>query len=143
MTKINAKLSETHSAILNIRDTRQQLENIAKRLKQPDDKELVVKAKDISKKLTEVEDALIQTKIRSEEDPLNFPIRLNNKLAGLGSYVDSADGRPTAQAYIVFNDLQSQIDTQLEKLAKIKSEDIADFNKQYAAKNLPVIMVGK
>ena len=143
MTKINAKLSETHSAILNIRDTRQQLENIAKRLKQPDDKELVVKAKDISKKLTEVEDALIQTKIRSEEDPLNFPIRLNNKLAGLGSYVDSADGRPTAQAYIVFNDLQSQIDTQLEKFAKIKSEDIADFNKQYAAKNLPVIMVGK
>lgn len=143
MTKINAKLSETHAAILTIRDTRQQLENIAKRIKEPDQKEIVDKAKDILKKLTEIEEALIQTKVRSEEDPLNFPIRLNNKLAGLGSYVDSADGPPTAQAYIVFNDLQSQIDAQLAKLAKLKSEDIADFNKQYAAKNLPVIMVGK
>ena len=143
MTKIDAKLSETHAAILNIRDTRQQLENIAKRLKQPDQKEIVDKAKDISKKLTEVEEALIQTKIRSEEDPLNFPIRLNNKLAGLGSYVDSADGRPTAQAYVVFNDLQSQIDAQLAIFEKIKSEDIADFNKQYAAQGLPAVVVGK
>jgi len=143
MSKINKKLSETHGAILEIRDIHLQLDNISRRLKGPDQKDLIDKAKDISKKLTDIEEALMQTKIKSGQDALNFPIRLNNKLAALGSSVDSSDDAPTAQAYDVFNDLQAKVDSQLAQLAKIKSEDIADFNKQFAAKGLPVIITGK
>ena len=143
MSKINKKLTDTHNAILDIRDTRTQLDNISRRLKAPEQKDLIDKAKEIAKKLTEIEEALMQTKIKSGQDALNYPIRLNNKIAALGSTVDSSDDAPTVQSYVVYEDLTSQIDAQLSLLAKIKSEDIAEFNKQFAAKGLPVIIPGK
>ena len=143
MQKINAKLTETHNAILDIRDTRTQLENMSRRLKTPDNKDLIDKSRDIAKKLTDIEEALYQTKNRSGQDPLNFPIRLDNKLAAVSSSVDSSDDAPTSQAYVVFSDIQAQIDAQLALLAKVKAEDIADFNKQFAAKGLPVIIPGQ
>ncbi len=138
--KINLKLSETHKAILDIRDTRSQLENVSRRLKSPEQKDLIDRARDISRKLTDIEEALMQTKIKSGQDALNFPIRLNNKLAALGSSIDGSDDPPTAQSYDVFNDLSARIDVQLSSLARVKSEDIAEFNKQFQAKGLPVII---
>jgi len=143
MTKINTKLTATHDAILEIRDVRKQLDDLSARLKDPSQKELVDQAKAINTKLTTVEEALIQTKIKSGQDALNFPIRLNNKLAALGASVDSSDSAPTAQAYAVYNELTTQIDAQLAALAQIKSQDIAAFNKAYTEKNLPVIVTKK
>ena len=143
MTKINDKTSETHNAILEIRDVRGQLENVAKRVKLPEQKDLADKAREISKQLTAIEEELMQTKIKSGQDALNFPIKLNNKIAALGSTVDSSDDAPTAQSYLVYNDLTTRIDAQLARLAKLKAEDIAEFNKQFAAKNLPVIVTKK
>ena len=143
MTKINDKTSETHNAILEIRDVRGQLENVAKRVKLPEQKDLADKAREISKQLTAIEEELMQTKIKSGQDALNFPIKLNNKIAALGSSVDSSDDAPTAQSYLVYNDLTARIDVQLARLAKLKAEDIAEFNKQFAAKNLPVIVTKK
>ncbi|MEJ7623065.1 MAG: hypothetical protein WKF34_03655 [Pyrinomonadaceae bacterium] len=142
-SKINAKLSETHSAILEIRDIRGQLDAMSRRLKTPDHKDLIEKAKAINAKMVEVEETLFQTKIRSGQDALNFPIRLNNKLAALAAHIDGSDDPPTAQAYVVFADLTALIDAQLAKFTRIKSEDIAEFNKQFAAKGLPVISSGR
>ena len=142
MKKVNSKLTETHTAINELRDVRTQIENLSRRLK-PENKDLIDKAKDIVTKLTAVEEALHQTKIRSGQDALNFPIRLNNKLAALSSFVDSSDYGPTASAYVVYTDLTAKIDAELAKYAAIKSQDIADFNKQYAAKGLPVVVTAK
>ena len=143
MSKILAKLTETHDAILEIRDVRKQLEDLSARLKDPSQKELVDKAKDIGRRLTAVEEELIQTKIKSSQDALNYPIRLNNKLAALASSVDSGDAAPTAQSYEVYNDLVGKIDAQLAIFARIKSEDIAAFNKAFLEKGVPVISVKK
>lgn len=140
LMKINSKLSQTHQTILEIRDVRKQLEDLSARLG-AEQKDLRDKAAEIGKKLTAVEEELIQTKIRSSQDALNFPIRLNNKLAALGSTVDSADFPPTNQSYDVFNDLTSRIDVQIEAFTAIKSKDIAEFNRLFAEKNLPVITV--
>jgi len=92
------------------------------------------------KKLTAIEEELNQTKIKSGQDALNFPIKLNNKLAALASSVDGADYAPTAQSYDVYNDLTGKIDAQLATLGRIKAEDIAAFNRAFAEKNLPVIV---
>jgi photosystem II stability/assembly factor-like uncharacterized protein len=143
MSKINQKLSETHNAILDIRDVRKQLEDLTGRMKDPSQKDLVEKAKQIGTKLTAVEEELYQTKIRSGQDALNYPIKLNNKLAALSSAVDSADYAPTNQSYDVYNDLTAKIDAQLSRLAEIKANDITEFNKLFAAKNLPVIVTRK
>src|SRR3712207_5739996 len=91
------------------------------------------------KKLAAVEEELIQTKIKSSQDALNYPIKLNNKLAALSSAVDSADYAPTSQSYDVYNDLTARIDSHLAALARIKTDDIAAFNRMFAEKNLPVI----
>lgn len=143
MSQISSKVTETHKAILEIRDTRQQLETISRRLIPADNKSLIDLAKDISKELTEIEEILIQTKIKSSQDALNFPIKLNNKMAALGSSVDSSDDAPTNQAHEVFRDLSSKIDSQLTNLASIKNTKIAEFNQQFTAKNLPVIVTKK
>ena len=143
MSKINGKLSATHDAILEIRDVRKQLEDLSARLKDPSQKDLVDQAKAINAKLTAVEEELIQTKIKAGQDALNYPIRLNNKLAALSSTVDSYDGAPTAQSYAVFDDLSTKVDAQLAALARIKTDDIAAFNKTFTAKNLPVIVTRK
>src|SRR5260370_25169090 len=55
--------------------------------------------KSLDKKIIEVEEALIQTKAKSGQDVLNFPIRLNNQLAALGGEVGSADSAPTHHSY--------------------------------------------
>ncbi len=56
--------------------------------------------------MTEVEEALIQTKAKSGQDVLNFPVRLNNDLVALGGVVGSADSAPTQQSYEVFDTAQ-------------------------------------
>lgn len=142
LSKTRAKLSQTHEAILEIRDLRKQLEDLSARLK-PDQKDLKDKAAEIMKNLTAVEEELMQTKIKSGQDALNFPIKLNNKLAALSSSVDSADYAPTNQAYIVYDDLAGKVDAQLAILARIKAEEITSFNKAFAEKNLPVIVTKK
>ena len=142
LLKSNQKLTETHEAILEIRDVRKQLEDLSARLK-PDQKDLKDRAAEIVKKLTAVEEELMQTKIKSSQDALNYPIKLNNKLAALASTVDAADYAPTNQSYDVYNDLVSKIDAQLAILARIKADDIAAFNKMFAEKNLPVITIKK
>ncbi len=142
LMKISAKLSDTHEAILEIRDVRKQLDDLTARLK-PDQKELKDKAAEITKKMTAIEEELMQTKIKSSQDALNYPIKLNNKLAALGSVVDSADFAPTNQSYDVYNDLTARIDAQIAILTRIKTEEIAAFNKVFAEKNLPVIVTKK
>ncbi len=140
LSKINGKLTETHDAILEIRDVRKQFEDLSARLKSPEQKDLKDRAADISKKLTAVEEELNQTKIKSGQDALNYPIKLNNKLAALSASVDGADSAPTQQADDVYNDLTAKINVQTAILTKIKTEDIAAFNKAFAEKNLPVIV---
>lgn len=139
LSKTSEKLSATHAAILEIRDVRKQLEELSSRMK-PEQKDLKDQAAAIGKKLTAVEEELMQTKIKSSQDALNFPIKLNNKLAALSSLVDGSDDAPTAQAYDVYNDLSGKIDAQLAVLARIKSDDIAAFNKAYSERALPVVI---
>ena len=139
MTKINDKLSETHHSILEIREVKKQLTDVAGKLK-PEQKDLADKAREIAKQLTAVEEELIQTKIKSGQDALNFPIKLNNKLASLGASVGSSDDAPTAQAYVVYNDLSARIDAQLAKLEKIKSMILRNLINNLRRKTCPLLL---
>jgi photosystem II stability/assembly factor-like uncharacterized protein len=139
LVKANDKLSATHSAISEIRDLKRQFEEVGGRLT-AENKDLKDRAAEIGRKLTAVEEELIQTRIRSSQDALNYPIKLNNKLAALKSSVDLGDYAPTSQSYDVYNDLTAKIDAQLAIFARIKSEDIAAFNRAYTEKGLPVVV---
>jgi len=140
--KIRDKLSETHNAIIQIRDVRKQVEDLLKRLAaQPNFKVINDSGTALNKKLTAIEEALYQTKNQSSQDPLNFPIRLNNKLAALAGVVGSAEAAPTAQSYAVYDEVVTQIDAELQKLAQIMRTDVPAFNQLVRDQNIPAVVV--
>lgn len=127
--EVQQKVSEAHQAIIDIREVRKQLNAFNDKSKEDASlKELVEKAKAIDKAMTQVEEALYQTKNRSGQDPLNFPIKLTNKLGGVGSTSGFGDYAPTKQAYAVKEELTETIDAQLAIWQRIKKEDIPAFN---------------
>jgi len=133
------KLTETHHGIKTIRDVREQLTNLNKRIK--DDSEVTDASKAIDKKLTAVEEALYQTKAKSSQDVLNFPIRLNNKMISLAGTVGAGDSRPTDQAEQVRKELIQQTDEELAKLRRVLSEDLPKFNELLSKKKVPGVFV--
>jgi photosystem II stability/assembly factor-like uncharacterized protein len=140
--KIRDKLTETHNAIIQIRDVRKQIEDLMKRVAgQPGAKAINDAGAALNKNLTTVEEALYQTKNQSNQDPLNFPIRLNNKLAALGGVVGSAESAPTAQSYAVYDEVAGAIDAQLQRLAQIMKTDVPAFNQLVKDQNIPAIVV--
>jgi hypothetical protein len=142
LIQIRDKLSQMHRSILEIRDARKQIDDIAKRASgESGDKAIADAAKSLKEKLTAVEQALYQTQNRASEDPLNYPIRLNNKLAALGGVVASSDAAPTAQDYTIFQNLVPAIDAELAKLEQIKREDVVAFNKLVRDRNVPAVVI--
>ena len=140
--KIRDKLSETHNAIIQIRDVRKQVEDLLKRVAgQPNFKVVNDAGTALNKKLTTIEETLYQTKNQSSQDPLNFPIRLNNKLAALGGVVGSAEAAPTAQSYAVYDEVVTQIDAELRKLAQLMQTDVPAFNQLVRDQNIPAVVV--
>ncbi len=142
LTSIRDKVSETHQAITDIRDTRKQLNGFTKRAKEDESMTaLVDEAKRIDSVMTEIEKSLYQTKNRSGQDPLNFPIQLNNKLAHLGSLVAVGQYAPTQQATDFYKEVTKRIDEQLEKWYQLTREDIPAFNQGVKSRQIDVITV--
>ena len=134
---VHDKLSQVNEQITRIRDVRRSLTDIKKRA--TDNKTVVNAASDLDKKMTAVEEALYQTKNHSPEDPLNFPIRLNDKLAGVGDSAAAGSFAPTAQQIAVRDELVTKIDAELAKLKTIWDTDLPAFNKVIHDQNVPAV----
>lgn len=92
-------------------------------------------------KLGEVEKALYQTKNRSNQDPLNFPIRLTNKLAHLNSLVSLDDFPPTDQDLALKNELVQKINAQLNVFNSVMSDELKEFNSEFNARKLNYLFI--
>jgi transketolase len=134
---INAKVSATNQAVVKIRNVKEQ---VSERTTKANDAKIKAAADALAAKLTDVEGMLYQYKNRSSQDPLNFPIRLNNKLAALQGIVESGDYRPTDQSYAVFKELTSQLETHLGRLDVLLRSDVDAFNKLIVRKKLPPVV---
>jgi hypothetical protein len=88
-----------------------------------------------------IEEALYQTKNRSGQDPLNFPIRLNNKLAHLNSLAGAGNFPPTRQMVEFKNEITAEIDQHLNALNKIFKEEIPVFNNLVKQKNIDAVVL--
>ena len=132
ITDINETVDKAHKSIKKIRKINKQLEAFQKQYKENDQvKELVEKAKELSEDFSDIEKALYQTKNRSGQDPLNFPIRLTNKLAHLNSLVGMDDFPPTDQDIAVKDELTQRINTELNKFDLLVSNEIENFNSEF------------
>ena len=131
--QVRDRFSAANQAVIDIRSAKKQLDTYASTAAPA----LASEAKRIDAKLSTIEDAIYQTKLRANEDALNFPIRLNNKLGALLGTVTASDTSPTAQSYEVFKELNAQLQVQLEQLAQVESSDVAAFNKLVRDQNIP------
>jgi hypothetical protein len=141
---VRDKLTETHDAVSRIREVREQVKTVVDHAKTAGGDEAIAKAAEsLTKSVTAVEEALYQTKNQSSQDPLNFPIRLNNKLSALAGVVASADGAPTASSSAVYEDVAGRIDVELAKLKKILDTDLSAFNQLVKEKGVPAVVMKK
>jgi photosystem II stability/assembly factor-like uncharacterized protein len=142
LLQVHGKIDQTHDSIRRIREVRAQLDDLRKRL-EDDDKAsgLLDAAKALDKKMTSVEEALYQTKNRSSQDPLNFPVRLNDKLNAVASSAALGDWRPTTQAVQVKDRLVAAIDAELAKLDEIWQKELPAFNERARTEGIAAVIV--
>ncbi|SHG77022.1 VPS10 domain-containing protein [Winogradskyella jejuensis] len=139
---VNATMDEAHKSIKKIRNINKQLGAFQSQYKDDENvKDLVEKAKALQEKLSDIEKALYQTKNRSGQDPLNFPIRLTNKLGHLNSLVRMGDFAPTAQDIAVKNELTGKIEKELSAFNTILSDEVKAFNNAFNSKQLNYLFV--
>jgi hypothetical protein len=93
----------------------------------------------VTRQLSTVEEEIYQVRNRSGQDPLNFPIKINNRLAALRRSVETGDARPTDAAYEVFTLLSGDLKKQEDAFAEIQKTYLANFNKAAAGQKLPAV----
>ena len=129
---INKTMDEAHKSIKKIREITKDLNKFQEQYKGDERvKELVEKATSMVDKFSEIEKTLYQTKNKSGQDPLNFPIKLTNKLGHLNSLVQLGDFAPTDQDISVKNELSEAILKQLVGFDKLIDNDIEVFNASF------------
>jgi len=122
---------------------RQQLTDFNARIGKDIPSEIKQKIDTINKQMTAVEEALHQTKAKSGQDVLNYPIRLDDKLASVYNAASAGNTAPSRQAKEAYAELAVQTDAELTKLKKIVEEDLLKLNQLIHEKTLPVIGLSK
>ncbi|MEH6761688.1 MAG: glycosyl hydrolase [Maribacter arcticus] len=142
ITDINTTIEKAHQSIKKIRNVTEQLNAFTEQYKDDErTKDLVEKAKAMKDKLGEVEKALYQTQNRSGQDPLNFPIKLTNKLGHLNSLVSIDDFPPTEQDIAVKNELTAKINKELKIFDDVISSELLEFNAAFNTLELNYLFI--
>ena len=86
-----------------------------------------------------IEEDLYQVKNQSGQDPLNFPIKLNNRFAYLRRSVENGDARPTDGAHKVFKELSADLARHLKQLDEILDAELPKLNQAFTEKGVKAI----
>ena len=140
LLSVRDKVSDIHQTIIDIRSSRSQLIDLKSKIsdKYPDMENSI---SDVISRITLIEEKLYQTKNRSGQDPLNFRIRLNNKLAHLTSVASVGNFKPTDQMYNVRDELIGLIDKELKMWEDIKENDLVKLNSTILENNIQLITI--
>jgi photosystem II stability/assembly factor-like uncharacterized protein len=136
--QIRDRVSDANEAVIWIRDIKAAIDE---RLEQTADRDVTRQAESVQSALSAVEEEIYQVRNRSRQDPLNFPIKLNNKLAALMSVVESGEARPTDQSYAVFERLDGLLQAELDTMERVVATDLARLNELLAGAGLEPVEV--
>ncbi|HEX6630480.1 MAG TPA: glycosyl hydrolase, partial [Gemmatimonadaceae bacterium] len=134
--QLRDKVSEANQAVITIRDLKSQ---VADRLKQSQDARLKSAGDRLTKSLSAVEEEIYQVRNQSGQDPLNFPIKINNRLASLLGVVSRGDARPIDAAAPIFEDLKRELKVQTDRLDQVLATDLTAFNAQAKRAGVPEV----
>jgi photosystem II stability/assembly factor-like uncharacterized protein len=136
---VRDRFSEANDAVKEIRRLKSELADREKKMPADKQSQLTTLSTPFATSLSEVEDSLYQTKNRSGQDPLNYPIRLNNRIGALLGVIQSSDGRPTEQSYGVDKVLTSELNKDLTKLRATINANLPRINAMLRAAGLKEI----
>ncbi|HEX7122748.1 MAG TPA: glycosyl hydrolase, partial [Gemmatimonadaceae bacterium] len=137
--RIRDKLSEANNAVIQIRDIKAQVND---RMSRSDDARLHAVGDSLVRNISAVEEEIYQVRNQSGQDPLNFPIKINNRIGTLNRTVNTGDGRPIANAEPIFNDLVAELKVQTDRLARILTQDLPRLNAELRRLGLTEVTTG-
>jgi len=144
LSKVRDKVSEAHQGILDIRKIKTDLNYVKTKVdEKPENQNLLDAMKKFQDDLTVIENNIHQTKNQAQQDPLNFGIKLNNRLAFLMYEEGTGDYPPTQQAEQVRVELSKQIDDELNKLNTLIDNNVPAINEMIKEKGIEIIMIKK
>ncbi|MBT8220658.1 MAG: glycosyl hydrolase [Bacteroidia bacterium] len=129
---IRDKTSETNETVVEIRKIRTAIQ-------ETNNEAIHSSAKEFIKGITAIEEELYQVKNRSNQDPLNFPIKLNNRFASLRRSMENGDAKPTDGAYKVFEELKQELADHLKNYSALKSEHMNTINQMLKSNGFKAI----
>jgi len=131
--KVRDRVTDANEAVIAVRKVREQVDDRLEKAKTAERdtarKPITDALNSLRNKLTEVEVSIYQVKNRSGQDPLNFPIKLNNKISHLSDVIESTDAKPTDQTYDAFKQLSSELQAELDGLNKTMTTDVPEVNR--------------
>jgi len=128
LLQIRDRVSQANDAVKTIRNARWQVDERLSKLRGADSARVAALGATMRARLGAVEETIYQVRNQSNQDPLNYPIRLNNEIAALTGHVASAEAKPTAQSRQVFAELSARLDTQLALLQREMAATLAPVN---------------
>jgi len=168
LISIRNRLSDANDAVRRIRGVKEQLDGVAGRVRRGraatttvssagngkgetgnggnggnvvSSTDLAAEADSLKAKLSAIEGEIYQVKNRSNQDPLNYPIKLNNRISWLAGVAGSADAPPTEQSVRVFEELSAALQVQLDKLKAVLETDVPAFNRRVREMEVPALTV--
>ncbi|MGA8150071.1 MAG: hypothetical protein WB952_03920 [Terriglobales bacterium] len=143
LIQIRDELTRVFDTVNQIQDVRAQMDGLKRRIPESvSTKPLLTAAGELDEKLLAVRDNLVQMKIRSNEDSVSYPQKVDSKLAALAMAVGvGSDSAPTEAEYRVFEKLKKQADDPIAHWAEIQKTDLAAFQKMMAGQNILAIVV--
>jgi photosystem II stability/assembly factor-like uncharacterized protein len=123
--QIRDRISEANNAVIQIRRIK---EAVADRLKKSPDAPLKSAGDALVARLSAVEQDIYQVRNQSGQDPLNFPIKTNNRLASLLGMTLRGEGKPTANIYPIFEDLKKELKAEIDRLQRVLTTELTAFN---------------
>ena len=133
--KIKNQTSRANDAVIRIRKIKSQVETHL----DSDNAQLSTSAENLMKGIGTIEADLYQVQNQSPQDPLNFPIKLNNRLASLRRSVENGQARPTDAAYVVFEELSAELESHLSNLDSLLSSQLPTINETLSSLGLETI----
>lgn len=134
--QIRDRISEANNAVIRIRKIK---DDVKDRLAKSQDPQLKAAGDRLTANLSAVEQDIYQVKNQSGQDPLNFPIKTNNRLASLLGMTLRGEGKPTANIYPIFEDLKKELKTETDRLEEVLGADLAAFNSAAQKAGVPPI----
>jgi hypothetical protein len=128
LTQIRDRFSEANDAVSGIRVVKRDVTTRVKDVLPTDSAEFAAIGARLATKVSAAEGEMYQVKNRSSQDPLNFPIKLNNKIGALMGTVGQGDFRPTKQSYGVYGELSGKLQVQLDAMRKAYDEELPKLN---------------